>query len=86
MATGRLKIKRVSAPAGSYFFSVAELAFCRIVKIMRENIVHYFFEGGASAVNTRVRYLSTEGKFVFDHTIPFDDGEKIFIIYKDPLP
>lgn len=85
MATGRLRVKRVIAPAGSYFFSVAELAFCRIVAIMRENIVHYFFEGGASAVEKRVRYVSSEGKFVFDVTNPFSLGEQIFIIYKDPI-
>jgi hypothetical protein len=85
MATGRLKVKRVIAPAGGYFFSVAELAFTRIVKVMRENAVNYFFEGGASAVGKRVRFLSTEGKFVFDISNPFGNNELITIIYKDPL-
>ena len=76
---------RVKAPAGNYFFSVATLAFCRIVKLTRERAVNYVFEGGASAVNKRVRYLNSEGKFVFDHNIPFSDNEMVTIIYKDPL-
>jgi hypothetical protein len=85
MATGRLKTKFVSPAPGISYFSVAELAFCRIIKVMREGVTHYLYTG-ITPIKKRFKFVSSEGKFLFDSAIPFNDNEKVFIIYKDPLP
>lgn len=75
----------VVGPAGGYFFSVAALAFARIVAVWRENRVQYVFLDRAGPVENKIRFVPEQGKLEFDHNIPFTPNEHIYIIYKDPV-
>lgn len=87
MAAGSLKKIFIYPNAGSTSFTEPLLAFCRVVKLMRENAIQYKIGELEFAVpsNRRYRLIGSSGKFIFDADIPFDPNERILVIYKEPL-
>lgn len=92
----RLKTKVVQAPAGNYFFSDSELAFCEIIKVSRNFQTQYSIDTTPSGSDPYFQYTSGTGKFLFSSDNPFNyaqlDGsgariiEYVTIIYKNSVP
>lgn len=84
--SNNLKSLSYSTTPGTYRFTIPELAYCRVVKVVRENIVllertdniHF------TPLGREFMFHKATGRITVDLTNPFGT-ESVFIIYKDPI-
>lgn len=69
---------------GLWYINTSDLVYRTIFRVTRGTDVHYITisESDISITNDNVRYAPSLGGLYFDENIPFENNEKINVIYE----